>query len=198
MGFIGRIVGLAVVGMAGAMAVGAAGAMSAKQRIVPTTDPADDEITVASIFGPLAYRSTASNFRGGTVECWYGGGALDLREATLAPEGATLRLKAVFGGGQILVPPSWAVVTHVTGIGGLQDSRPAAGHVEGAPTLTIEGTVIFGGFQVLSELDEGQEEWLRTQEAAADAAAASKAKALDATEPLAAASGPEPEMTPAG
>ena len=62
MSVIGRIVGLAVVGMAGAMAVGAAGAMSAKQRIVPTTDPADDEITLASIFGPLAYRSTATQF----------------------------------------------------------------------------------------------------------------------------------------
>ena len=125
MGFIGRVVGLAVVGMAGVMAVGAAGAMSAKQRIVPTTDPADDEITLASIFGPLAYRSTATNFRGGTIECWYGGGAVDLRNATLAPEGATLEVKAIFGGGQILVPQSWKVVTHVTGVGGTQDSRPA-------------------------------------------------------------------------
>jgi hypothetical protein len=197
MGIIGRIVGLAVVGMAGAMAVGAAGALSAKQRIVPTTDPADDEITVASIFGPLAYRSTASSFTGGTVECWYGGGALDLRQATLAPEGATLHLKAVFGGGQILVPPTWQVVTHVSGIGGMQDSRPAAEPADDAPTLTIEGTVIFGGFQVLSEIPEGQEEWLRTQEAAADAAAAAKAKPVTEPEPPAQVSGPDPEMTPA-
>ena len=153
MSVIGRIVGLAVVGMAGAMAVGAAGAMSAKQRIVPTTDPADDEITLASIFGPLAYRSTSTNFRGGTIECWYGGGAVDLRDATLAPEGATLTLKAV---------------------------------------------VVFGGFQVLSELDEGQEEWLRSQEAAADSVAASKAKVLDVPDELSPANGAEPEMTPAG
>jgi hypothetical protein len=198
MSVIGRIVGLAVVGMAGAMAVGAAGAMSAKQRIIPTTDPADDEITLASIFGPLAYRSTSTNFRGGTIECWYGGGAVDLRDATLAPEGATLTLKAVFGGGQILVPPTWRVITHTTGIGGMQDSRPAMGQVEGAPTLTIEGVVVFGGFQVLSELDEGQEEWLRSQEAAADSLAASKAKVLDVPDELSPANGAEPEMTPAG
>jgi hypothetical protein len=199
MGFIGRVVGLAVVGMAGVMAVGAAGAMSAKQRIVPTTDPADDEITLASIFGPLAYRSTATNFRGGTIECWYGGGAVDLRDATLAPEGATLTVKAIFGGGQILVPPTWKVVTHVTGVGGTQDSRPAIGQIDGAPTLTINGTVVFGGFQVLSELDEGQEDWLRSQEAALDAAAAAKAKPVEAIdEPAVPTIDPEPEMTPAG
>jgi predicted membrane protein len=145
MGIIGRVVGLAFIGLAGTMAVGAAAALNAKQRIVPTTDPTADDITVASIFGPLAYKSTSKHFTGGTVECWYGGGALDLRDAVLAPEGATLRLKAVFGGGQILVPATWPVVTHVTGVGGIQDSRPAAGSAEGAPTLTIEGTVVFGG-----------------------------------------------------
>jgi hypothetical protein len=69
MSVIGRIVGLAVVGMAGAMAVGAAGAMSAKQRIVPTTDPADDEITLASIFGPLADRKIGMSGRARTREC---------------------------------------------------------------------------------------------------------------------------------
>jgi hypothetical protein len=203
MSLIGRVVGMAVVGMAGAMAVAAAGAMSAKQRIVQTTDPSDDEISLGSIFGPLAFRSTSTNFRGGTIECWYGGGAVDLRDATLAPEGATLTVKAVFGGGQILVPPQWKVVTHVTGVGGTQDSRPALGQVDGAPTLTILGTVVFGGFQVLSELDEGQEDWLRTQEAALDAAAAAKAKPVEGSdqpaplpdaEPMA---GTEPEMTPA-
>ena len=183
---IGRIIGLAAVGMAATMAGAAVAAMAAKQRIVPTTDPADDEIVVASIFGPLAYKSTSSNFKGGTVECWYGGGALDLREATLAPEGATLNLKAVFGGGQLLVPPTWKVESHVIGIGGMNDARPDAGHPAEGPTLTVEGTVIFGGFQILSELPAQQESWLRQQEEAAATAAAEAPSVAT----------PEPEMTP--
>ena len=195
MGIIGRIVGLAVVGMAGTMAVGAAAAWSAKQRIVPTTDPDADEITVASIFGPLAYRSTAKAFTGGTVDCWYGGGALDLREATLSPEGATLRLKAVFGGGQILVPATWPVVTRVTGIGGMVDARPAAGHADGAPVLTIEGTVVFGGFQVLSEMPAEEEEWFRKQEA--ENVAAAEAETSRTAVPGVSTNGSEPEMAPA-
>jgi hypothetical protein len=202
MGIIGRVVGLAFIGMAGTMAVGAAAALNARQRIVPTTDPAADDITVASIFGPLAYTSTSKHFTGGTVECWYGGGALDLRDAVLAPGGATLRLKAVFGGGQILVPPTWPVVTHVTGVGGIQDSRPAAGKAEGAPTLTIEGTVVFGGFQVLSEMPAGQEDWFRDVEAAKAEAAGAKPDAT-ATATLSAetpkpTNGAAPEMSTAG
>jgi hypothetical protein len=207
MGIIGRIVGLTVVGVAGTMVAGVVAAMAAKQRIEPTTDASADEITVASIFGPLTFKSTAEHFRGGTVECWYGGGILDLREATLAPEGATLRLKAVFGGGQIVVPPSWQVVTHVSGIGGMNDARPAVDAAADSPTLTIEGTVIFGGFQVTSEMPQGAEDWLKTQVATADEATkATKAiDGVDATtnEPVAVGSmtstnGSEAAMTPAG
>jgi hypothetical protein len=49
------------------------------------------------------FHSTATAFRGGTLDCWYGGGIVDLRDATLDPAGAHLEVKAVFGGAQILV-----------------------------------------------------------------------------------------------
>jgi hypothetical protein len=204
MGIIGRVVGLTIVGVAGTMAAGAVAAMAAKQRIQPTTDPAADDISVASIFGPLTFKSTAKHFIGGTVECWYGGGILDLREATLAPEGATLRIKAVFGGGQIVVPPTWQVVTHVSGIGGMNDAREAVDPVPGAPTLTVEGTVIFGGFQVVQDMPEGAEEWLRAQAETADDATKAIETGAEATttEPATASmtssNGSEPAMTPAG
>ena len=97
--------------------------------------------------------------RGGTLECWYGGGVLDLRDAVLAPEGATLRVRAVFGGGQVLVPADWRVV-RVRGMGGIGDTRPAKGYKAGAPELVIEGMAIAGGFAVTSELAEGEAEWL--------------------------------------
>ena len=108
-----------------------------------------------AIFGPLEFHSTSRNFRGGRLECWYGGGVLDLRDATLAPEGATLQVRAVFGGGQILVPADWRVVSTVSGMGGLQDIRDAKGYAADAPELVIEGTLIAGGFAVSSVLDRG-------------------------------------------
>jgi hypothetical protein len=148
-----RIIGLGIVATGAGMVAAAATANNLKRTLVPTTDPAADEITAVAIFGPLDFHSTSRNFRGGRLECWYGGGVLDLRDAVLAPEGATLQVRAVFGGGQILVPAEWKVVSTVRGMGGLQDIREAQGYAADAPELVIEGTLIAGGFAVSSELD---------------------------------------------
>ena len=107
---IRRLIRLAVVGWIVSMIVGAIAAMKAKQTIGPDTDESADAFSASAIFGPLAYHSTAKALREGKLECWYGGGVLDLRDATLAPEGATLSVRAIFGGGQILVPAGWRVV----------------------------------------------------------------------------------------
>jgi hypothetical protein len=160
------------------MVAAAIAAMSVKRRLVPTTDESAAEITAVAIFGPLAFHSTSTAFRGGEVECWYGGGVIDLRDATLAPEGATLRIRAIFGGGQILVPATWKVVSRVTGLGGVQDIRPAKGHAAVDPELVLEGMLVAGGFAVSSELAEGEDEWLDTlKERQADAAADAQAAA---------------------
>ena len=175
---LGRLLRLIVIGWIVSMVAAAIAAMSVKRRLVPTTDESADEITAVAIFGPLAFHSTSTAFRGGEIECWYGGGVIDLRDATLAPEGATLRIRAIFGGGQILVPASWKVVSRVTGLGGVQDIREAKGHAAIEPELVLEGMLVAGGFAVSSELAEGEDEWLDTlQERQADATADAKAAA---------------------
>jgi hypothetical protein len=164
---IKRIIGLGIVGMGAGMVAAAATAMNLKRSLVPTTDESADEIVAVAIFGPLEFHSTSRNFRGGRLECWYGGGVLDLRDATLAPEGATLQVRAVFGGGQILVPADWKVVSTVSGMGGLQDIRDPKGYAADGPELVIEGVLIAGGFAVSSELDRG-EDWQADLEALRD------------------------------
>ena len=157
---IRRLIRLAVVGWIVSMIIGAVAAMKTKQTIGPDTDESADSFAASAIFGPLAYTSTAKHLREGKLELWYGGGVLDLRKAVLAPEGALLRVRAVFGGGQILVPAGWRVVTSVRGLGGISDSRPPQGRAENAPELTIEGIVVAGGFAVMSEIDDAEAEWL--------------------------------------
>jgi len=149
-----RILRLVVVGWIVSMVAGAVAALQARRRIGPDSAESADDIVASAIFGPLDYHSTATALRGGTLELWYGGGVLDLRDATLAPGGATLNVKVVFGGGQVLVPATWKVVTAVSGLGGVQDVRGVKGYAEDAPTLTIAGTLIGGGFAVQSEPDE--------------------------------------------
>ncbi len=156
---IGRLIRLAIIGWIVGMVAGMVAGLGVKRRIVPTTDESADEIELAAIFGPLSFHSTATAFRGGLLEAWYGGGFLDLRDATLAPEGATLRVRAVFAGGQIIVPESWRVVSRVRGMGGLTDMREHKGDALDAPELVIEGTAFAGGFAVQSELDENAAMW---------------------------------------
>ena len=170
---LGRLFRLVIISWFIGMIAAAFAALSLKRRLNPTLDEGADEITAVAIFGPLAFHSTSKAFRGGEVECWYGGGVIDLRDAELAPEGATLRVRAIFGGGQILVPASWKVVSRVTGLGGIQDIRAAQGHAAIDPELVIEGMLIAGGFAVSSEMAEEEQEWLsavKEQQAAAETA----------------------------
>jgi hypothetical protein len=132
MNVIGRL--LALVASAFALtAIGAAVAARAmKERIVPVDSPDAPEVTLRAIFEPISFRSNSTMFRGGTLECWFGGGLIDLRDAILDPGGARLEVRAVFGGG-----------------GRPQIQRPVT-----APLLVIDGNVLFGGFGVTSVLSE--------------------------------------------
>jgi len=120
-----------------------------KATLPPLPDPSADTIELAVALGPLDFSSTATAFRGGTLECQFGGGTLDLRGATLDPAGAELRIELIFGGASLLVPPDWQVVNEVKGIGGVGDARTTTA-TEGGPTLRIKGMVLFGGLGVMS------------------------------------------------
>jgi len=157
MRLVGRLFAMLTAGMFVSMIVGAIAARNAKARIVPVDDPAADEVALAAIFGPLAFRSRAAAFRGGTADCWYGGGTIDLRGATLDPAGATLRVRAIFGGASIVVPEDWNVRVRVVGLGGAGDGRPSVDRSPDAPTLDIRGFAIFGGFGITSEVHEAEE-----------------------------------------
>jgi predicted membrane protein len=114
-------------------------------------EPEADEVDLVATFGPLDFTSTSQAFRGGAVTTWFGGGTVNLRDAKLAPEGATLRVQALFGGGNLIVPDDWRIETRVVGIGGAGDGRPGGNPEPGAPTLRVEGVALFGGWGISSE-----------------------------------------------
>ncbi len=149
---VGRTLAMAWVGLLLGTLTIAFLSRSTARRTMAALTPDVDDIRIRVAFGPLAFRSRAAAFRGGLVDLWYAGGFVDLREATIAPDGALLKVRAVFGGGQIVVPESWRITSRVRGIGGLRDLRPAAERPLDAPHLVIEGSALFGGFTVQSEL----------------------------------------------
>ena len=143
LGFV-SIVGMAVPPLAAAVA---------KRRIVVVDDPEAPVISLATIFGSEDLVDRATGFRGGTTICWYGGQRLDLRQATLAEEGATLRVRCLFGGMQVLVPESWRVeVRSLPIFGGVDDD--SSGPDGDGPLLTIEALCAFGGMQIATRMED--------------------------------------------
>jgi hypothetical protein len=147
---------LVMLGWIAAWFGGVIGAIAVKRRTVVRDDPDADEVVLVAIFGPLEFASTARRFRGGTVETWFGGGTIDLRDAILDPDGADLTLRAVFGGGQIIVPETWRVTIAMRGLGGVGDGRPTDEEAPEGPELRIDASVLFGGYGITTsgpELD---------------------------------------------
>ena len=182
MKFIARAIAAVFGAFLVATAAGAIALAATRRQTVEVAEPDENEVRLTAILGPLGFASTAPAFRGGTIDTWYGGGIVDLRGATLDPAGATLRVRAIFGGAQLAVPAEWNVVSAVRGVGGTGDTRPATERPVDAPTLRIEGFVLFGGFGVVSEVPDGAMDGLRTAMAAQAAR-----RSPGFTEPVAAA-----------
>jgi hypothetical protein len=153
---LGRLVRLVLAVLTVIPIIGTLAAYVMKRRIEAVDDPETDEIRLAAIFEPILFRSTATAFRGGTIDFWYGGGVVDLRDATLDAAGAHLEVRAVFGGGQLLVPETWNVTGHVLGIGGFADARPSVDRGDAAPQLTVTGVAVFDGLAVSSDMSEAE------------------------------------------
>ncbi len=112
-------------------------------------DPSADVLDLAVIFDGLDGASTAAAFRGGDLVCWYGGGSLDLRGATLDPAGGRLRIQSIFGGLDVVVPRSWRIVLDSRGIfGGASDQTDPGTADEDGPMLAIVARSIFGGVSI--------------------------------------------------
>jgi predicted membrane protein len=128
--------------------------MTADGEITPP-EPADNELDMVAIFDGIEVASTAPAFRHASVTAWYGGSSLDLRDATLDPTGASIDVKAIFGGSQLVVPETWRVEMQGRGIfGGFGDTRDQDRVDPTGPLLTVNGLAVFGGIGISSEAPE--------------------------------------------
>lgn len=151
LGRLGRIGAFALLGWF-VFLVGSLAYAAARRREPVPAEPEADEVDLVATFSPLDFRSTARAFRGGRVETRFGGGVIDLREATLDPMGATLEVSSLFGGGNLVVPADWNVETHVLPVfGGVGDGRPQQERSPDAPTLRVEGIAVFGGWGITAQ-----------------------------------------------
>jgi hypothetical protein len=118
------------------------------RRAVPSRGDEDsDEVSLVAVFDGIDMKSRAKAFKGGSMFAWFGGIAMDLREADLAP-GARLSVHTLLGGIAIKTPPSWRIESNMKAIAGGVDARKPAEDDQDAPVLALEGVALLGGIAV--------------------------------------------------
>lgn len=139
-----RRLGLVALGFYGGLLAAAA---LVKRALPSRGDAESDEVRLVAILGGGELESRAHAFRGGSMLAWFGGIAVDLREATLAPE-AQLTVGALFGGVDIKIPAGWRVLSTGRALFGGVSDDVAEPDDPAAPTLTVESTAVFGGISI--------------------------------------------------
>ena len=130
-------------------------ALVMRPRLSGETDPTDNEVDLAAVYGSLVFRSEATAFRGGRVVCWYSGVDVDLRGATLDSAGAALDVWTLYGGTRIRVPEAWSVDSHgIAVFGGAGSTATPPDHDAPGPVLSVRHRTLFGGFGVVAAPDD--------------------------------------------
>jgi hypothetical protein len=128
-----------------------AGAMASAtllRRALPSRgDEESDEVRLTAIMNGVELKSRARAFRGGSMLSWFGGIAVDLRDAQLAAD-AQLEVGSLFGGIAIRVPPGWRVESDVRTLAGGVEIAVSEPDDADAPTLRLTGMTAFGGIAV--------------------------------------------------
>ena len=102
------------------------------------------------VFGGSHERFNSDNFKGGEINCVFGGTELDLSNAKLAEGVNYMEVNLVFGGVVIYVPADWKIeVGQSQFCGRFQDNRPKLEfEVDENRTLILDVNAVFGGGEI--------------------------------------------------
>ncbi len=109
----------------------------------PSTENTLNEVLVMSSYQKAV---SSDSFRGGKIVLIFSGGELDLSRAKMN-ERATLEITGIFSGLKLIVPSGWRVESQGTTFAGGYDNRAVSG---GGPTLTVTGSLVFSGLEIVS------------------------------------------------
>jgi predicted membrane protein len=129
------------------IAAGAIMIWRAYQPAVESGGVVSPHLNVVAIWGGGEYRIRAKNFRGGDLVAFMGGFDVDLREADIEGDQATINVTAFMGGGVLRVPENWVVSMQVGAFMGGHSLKTR----ESAPpnkTLIVKGIAVMGGVEV--------------------------------------------------
>ncbi len=117
-----------------------------------TNDEIGEELKISVAFSGVKETIMNSNFKGGSISAAFGGVEVDLRKATISPQGATIDINVAFGGVEIIVPPNWEIVIVGSPIFGdiKNKSYPVYDLNMVKPKMVLNCSVAFGGIEIKS------------------------------------------------
>jgi predicted membrane protein len=111
-------------------------------------DSSGSDFNQIAIFGGFKRRFTAKNFRGGSVMAVMGGYEIDLRQAGMEGDSATIDATSIMGGGEIKVPDNWRISIDGIGLfGAYVDETHQLPATDATPQkhLIVKGIAFMGG-----------------------------------------------------
>ncbi|HTN36013.1 MAG TPA: DUF5668 domain-containing protein [Arachidicoccus sp.] len=113
-----------------------------------TDNSSEDYLDVNSVFGSAEKSMFTKTFKGGNINCAFGGSKINLTQADIE-ERATLNISVAFGGAEITVPANWQIQNELTAIlGGIEDKRRLMATVDTKKTLILRGGIFCGGVEI--------------------------------------------------
>ena len=103
-----------------------------------------------NVFGGTKEKLNMEVFRGGDINCVFGGVELDFYDCQLAEGVSILEINTVFGGTVLYVPKEWDVEIRKNQVfGAFEDHRPKPdSEIDKSRTLIIQASSVFGGGEI--------------------------------------------------
>jgi len=115
---------------------------------VATPDDHAEYVRSFALMSSCELRPVSRPFRGADLSAVMGGIKLDLTDARMEGDTATVEVFAFWGGIEIYVPPDWTVTSKVTTLmGGFIDKRRPTSVIP-TKTLIVRGMIVMSGIEV--------------------------------------------------
>ena len=114
-------------------------------------DIKEDDLGVFAMFAGIDRRIESQVFRGGKATAVMGAVEIDMRDAKLAGNEATLELTAIMGAVEIRISREWKVVVDSSAIlGAVEDKFKSDSPETAQTTLYIKASAVLGGIEIRS------------------------------------------------
>ncbi len=117
-----------------------------------TTGAKDGYVHMENVFSSGKQKIAEPEFRGGRINCIFGGAEIDLTQSGLAQGMNELQVDVVFGGVNLAVPADWKIIIKNSSVlGGFTDKRTIIRESpDPSRILVIKASTVFGGGELRS------------------------------------------------